>query len=76
MYPSADEANFEPQEFAPYIEESDLRPPAIFRKSYRVLSPYERTTFAEVTLKKTRNGHKAKSGVVLERSISPKRISC
>ncbi len=76
MQPSADEAYLEPHEFATYIEESDLRPPAIFRKSYHVLPPYERTKFAEVTLKKTRNGHKAKSGVVLERSISPKRVSC
>jgi hypothetical protein len=56
MHPFADEANLEPQEFATYIEKYELRPPAIFRKSYNVLSPYRSTKFAEVTLKKRETG--------------------
>ena len=56
-----------------YVDDGPLRPPFTCRKSYTVLLPYKPTGFGEVTLKKTRNGKKAKSGVQLERSISPKR---
>ena len=53
----------------------NLRPPAIFAKGYRELVPYEKTTFGEVTLKKTKNGQRAKSGVKIERDISPCRTT-
>jgi hypothetical protein len=57
-----------------YIEEEDeLHPPAVFRQSYREMPPYQNTAFGEVTLKKTRTGHRVKSGVKIERAISPKR---
>jgi hypothetical protein len=64
------------QESMIYIEESELRPPAMFMKGYTELNPYEATAFGEVVLKKTKNGKRAKSGVKLERSISPKRPIC
>jgi hypothetical protein len=56
-----------------YVEENDLadlRPPAIFKKGYIELSPYEHSSFGGLTLKKTKNGQKAKSGVSLECPIS------
>jgi hypothetical protein len=62
-----------------YVEDNlaDLRPPAMFKKGYRELSPYEKSSFAEVTLKKTKNGQRAKSGISLACPISPnKRQSC
>jgi hypothetical protein len=56
-----------------YVEDdlADLRPPAIFKKTYRELSPYEESSFAGVTLKKTKNGQRAKSGISLACPISP-----
>jgi hypothetical protein len=62
-----------------YVEDNlaDLRPPAMFKKGYRELSPYEKSSFAGVTLKKTKNGQRAKSGISLACPISPsKRQSC
>ncbi len=56
-----------------YIDEAELRPNGIFKKGYRELSPYEATAFGGLTLKKTKNGQRAKSGIELERSTSPKR---
>ena len=56
-----------------YFDENDLRPGGEFIRGYTILCQYENTTFAGVTLKKTRNGHKAKSGVQLESAISPVR---
>ena len=56
-----------------YLEESHLRPDGVFTKGYRELQPYEKTAFAGISLKKTKNGQRAKSGIQLERSISPKR---
>ena len=58
-----------------YLEESHLRPDGVFTKGYRELHPYEKTAFAGISLKKTKNGQRAKSGIQLERSISPKRRS-
>jgi hypothetical protein len=58
---------------AKYLEEDELRPNGIFKKGYRELSPYEATAFGGLTLKKTKNGQRAKSGIELERSTSPKR---
>jgi hypothetical protein len=34
---------------------ADLRPPAIFKKGYIELSPYEHSSFGGLTLKKTKN---------------------
>jgi hypothetical protein len=56
-----------------FVEDHQLRPNGEFPLGYHVLSPYEKTIFGDVTLKKTRNGHRAKSGVKIERDISPKR---
>jgi hypothetical protein len=56
-----------------YIDEDELRPNGVFKKGYRELSPYETTTFGAVTLKETKNGQRAKSGIELEKSISPKK---
>jgi hypothetical protein len=58
---------------AKYLEEDELRPNGIFKKGYRELSPYEATAFGGLTLKKTKNGQRAKSGIELEGSTSPKR---
>jgi hypothetical protein len=49
---------------------ADLRPPAIFKRGYIELSPYEPSSFGGLTLKKTKNGQRAKSGVSLEYPIS------
>mmetsp|Transcript_94121 Transcript_94121/g.130720 ORF Transcript_94121/g.130720 Transcript_94121/m.130720 type:complete len:103 (-) Transcript_94121:57-365(-) len=69
-----DNSNIQQMPFSTvYVEDAALRPPFVCRKSYTVLSPYKSTGFAGVTLKKTRNGQKAQSGVKLERAISPKR---
>jgi hypothetical protein len=74
------DADFSPQSATTsYVEDNlaDLRPPAMFKKGYRALSPYENSSFAEVTLKKTKNGQRAKSGISLAYPISPsKRQSC
>lgn len=59
--------------YADVDETEQFRPPAVFRRGYRVLTEYEETRFGGVTLKQTRNGRLAKSGVSLERDISPKR---
>jgi hypothetical protein len=68
------EVGFESITVAIYIEEQDeLHPPAVFRQSYREMPPYQNTAFGEVTLKKTKTGHKVKSGVKIDRVISPKR---
>jgi hypothetical protein len=56
-----------------YLDENDLRPGGEFIKGYTELRPYKKTAYSGITLKKTRNGHKAKSGVRLESSISPVR---
>jgi hypothetical protein len=64
------------QESMIYIEESELRPSGIFMKGYTELNPYEATAFGEVVLKRTKNGKRVKSGVRLERSISPKKATC
>ena len=56
-----------------YLDDEDLRPGGEFIKGYQEIRPYEDTAFAGVTLKKTRNGKKAKSGHRLEHSISPVR---
>jgi hypothetical protein len=56
-----------------FAEDDKLRPNGEFPLGYHVLSPYEKTAFRDVTLKKTKNGHRAKSGVKIERDISPKR---
>ncbi len=58
---------------AVYIDEAELRPNGVFKKGYREISTYEATSFGAVTLKKTKNGQRAKSGIELERSISSKR---
>jgi hypothetical protein len=54
-----------------YLDENDLRPGGEFIKGYTELRPYKKTAYSGITLKKTRNGHRAKSGVRLESSISP-----
>jgi hypothetical protein len=56
-----------------YLDENDLRPGGEFIKGYTELQPYKNTAYSGITLKKTRNGHRAKSGVRLEHSISPVR---
>ena len=69
--------DFPPQSITSYYQDdlADLRPPALFKKGYRELSPYQHSSFGGVTLKKTKNGRRAKSGVALECPISPKRAS-
>lgn len=54
-----------------YLDEADLRPGGQFIKGYKEIRPYQDTAFGEVTLKKTRNGQRAKSGIHLENPISP-----
>ena len=56
-----------------FVNDDELRPSGHFPKGYRVLRPYEDTAFGDVVLKKTRNGHRAKSGVKIEHDISPNR---
>ena len=62
-----------PEQCQVYIEEDQLRPPAVFRKSYQEITPYRKSAFGEVTLKKTKNGQRAQSGIPLECPISPKK---
>ena len=56
-----------------FVNDDELRPSGHFPQGYRVLAAYQDTAFGEVVLKKTKNGHRAKSGVKIERNISPKR---
>jgi hypothetical protein len=65
--PSSTAANFVE------MEEECLRPPAVFRKGYNILTPYEDTKFGGIVLKKTKNGHRIKSGVQIDGDLSPKR---
>jgi hypothetical protein len=54
------------------IEEERLRPPAVFQKRYNILTPYEDTKFVVVVLKKSKNGHRIKSGVRIDVDLSLK----
>lgn len=55
--------------FALKMEEDSIRPPIVFRKGYTVLENCTETHFGGITLRKTKNGRKAKNGVALEREI-------
>ena len=51
------------------------RPPAVFRKTWTPLaSSYAAPRWGSVELKKTNNGRRVKSGIMLESPISPKQL--